>query len=648
MGLLGCICSSGADDDAGPVKSVAEPRPASIHPRRSEAKPPAEDGDLACQPRDAVTVAAGSLHNEGQHTAAQPKHREICNLRLCSMHPYIIRFKEAFLTDKYLAIVSEYASMGDLADYIDARRTRTRPPRGLPEEQARLFFQQLMVAVDFCHEKGIVNRDLKLENLLLAPCPEAGMAANPVIKLCDFGFSKDEYIDSACDTACGTPEYVAPEVLLTNQYSGRAADIWSAGVILYVMLTGRFPFKEAGDETLAQQTKLKAMFPRIVKAQYARPTWVSAGACGLISGMLTPDPAQRLTVKGVLTHPWFLQDLSPSAKAINSDLLKVSETLLTSFAAQSEDDILALVTEALHVPSKGGRTSMSRTPSLSSHASLLSPPSRPSTASLASLADSRSLPQRWSLDSSVAEKHHLASFGGTRMSEGSMPPRAKSGGMAVKLPSPADCITGSTPANNRQVYDKKRSTQDKFPRPESPSIPDIASYDDLFADGQILASVHSFGNRNPSSGSNHSQGSRMADGGWQPLSNAGWSLREMEATPASAAPSVASSGHRSGDKGSPAGSLHNMHGVRTSNAPVTPPQRPTAPRGTGAVLHAHPQGTLQPRAPPVSGSLRDRPPQTPPLARTTSTGSKPLNASKVHPRSRPADQRSSLPSQRSM
>ncbi|KAL0031961.1 hypothetical protein WJX79_009132 [Trebouxia sp. C0005] len=172
--------------------------------------------------------------------------REVLNQRLCFHHPHIIQFREVFLSTDHLAIVSEFAAGGDLADYID-RHQAIYKKASMTESNALWLFHQLVTGVNFCHQMGIANRDIKLENTLLMDLSE-----RPLVKLCDFGYSKDEYQGSACKTLCGTPEYVAPEVLARESYNGKAADVWSCGVVLYTLLTGTFPFRDPEEQRLSQ------------------------------------------------------------------------------------------------------------------------------------------------------------------------------------------------------------------------------------------------------------------------------------------------------------------------------------------------------------------------------------------------------------
>lgn len=268
--------------------------------------------------------------------------REVLNQRLCFMHPHVVQFYELFLTSEYLAIVTEFAAGGDLADYIDRHKASHRG-KSLSEDQARWLFQQLITGLDFCHQMGIANRDIKLENTLLSD-----RSAWPVLKLCDFGYSKDEYMESVCKTMCGTPEYVAPEVLLYNRYEGKSADIWSCGVMLYVMLTGAFPFRRKEDEGLNTTRLLQRMFPRIIKADYLRPKNISPECLDLLEKMLDVDPEERVTVGDIMQHPWYLQNLPAKMGHLNKDLLEspAEPTADGVYCQQSEEEILKITSKA--------------------------------------------------------------------------------------------------------------------------------------------------------------------------------------------------------------------------------------------------------------------------------------------------------------
>ncbi len=242
--------------------------------------------------------------------------REILNHRLCVVHPSIVQFKEVFLTPKYLAIAMEFACGGDMFEYVIKNKS-SLPCQGLSEDSARWFFQQLVVALEFCHELGIANRDIKLENLLLDDALPL-----PHVKICDFGYSKNEYVDSRPKTVSGTPDYIAPEVLLHDQYDGKKADVWSCGVMLYVVLTGVLPFAKRGDERGNNLVRLQQMFPRIVAADFNQPQHVSTECQHLLSRLLTADPEMRITTADVLRHPWFLHNLPAGMDLLNYNLLQ--------------------------------------------------------------------------------------------------------------------------------------------------------------------------------------------------------------------------------------------------------------------------------------------------------------------------------------
>ncbi|XP_066398351.1 CBL-interacting protein kinase 31-like isoform X3 [Miscanthus floridulus] len=161
----------------------------------------------------------------------------------------------------------------------------------LKEEEARTYFQQLINAVDYCHSRGVYHRDLKLENLLL------DVAGN--LKISDFGLSalSDQVKnDGLLHTTCGTPNYVAPEVIDDKGYDGALADLWSCGVILFVLLAGCLPFE---DDNIA------SLYKKISETQFTCPSWFSAGAKRLINRILDPNPSTRITIPQVQKDPWF-------------------------------------------------------------------------------------------------------------------------------------------------------------------------------------------------------------------------------------------------------------------------------------------------------------------------------------------------------
>lgn len=253
--------------------------------------------------------------------------REILNHR-CLLHPHIVQFKEVFLTPQYLGIAMEYAPGGDMFEFVVRKG-------GLKENEARWFFQQLIVAVDYVHRMGVANRDIKLENTLLDG------SARPLIKLCDFGYSKHEKFQSAPGSRVGTPAYLAPEVIMTTKgktYDGKKADIWSCGVMLFVMLAGAYPFERPEDRNDNQ--KLQKMIQRILKVEYELPKHISSECRDLLSRILVGDPQRRITVPEIQQHPWYLQDLPPGVKEMNDNLRMPTNGI------QTAEEIQAIVHQA--------------------------------------------------------------------------------------------------------------------------------------------------------------------------------------------------------------------------------------------------------------------------------------------------------------
>uniref|UniRef100_A0A7C9CXX2 non-specific serine/threonine protein kinase n=1 Tax=Opuntia streptacantha TaxID=393608 RepID=A0A7C9CXX2_OPUST len=258
--------------------------------------------------------------------------REIINHRsLC--HPNIIRFKEVVLTPTHLGIVMEYAAGGELFDRIC---TAGR----FSEDEARYFFQQLISGVSFCHSMQICHRDLKLENTLLD-----GNSA-PRLKICDFGYSKSSVLHSRPKSTVGTPAYIAPEVLSRREYDGKTADVWSCGVTLYVMLVGAYPFEDPQDPKNFRKT-----ITRIMAVQYKIPEYVriSQDCRHLLSQIFTTNPARRITIKEIKSHPWFVKNL-PKELTEQAQAIYYQRDNPSLSSLQSVDEIMKIVKEARNPP----------------------------------------------------------------------------------------------------------------------------------------------------------------------------------------------------------------------------------------------------------------------------------------------------------
>jgi len=261
---------------------------------------------------------------------------EILNHRTL-MHPHIIQFKEVFLTRECLCISMEYASGGDLFRYIVQNDS-------LPEKTARWFFQQLIIAVDYCHRKGIANRDIKLQNILLSGNCE-------LLKVCDFGYSKSDQWQSNAKSRVGTAAYLAPEVVSNpagQTYDGKISDIWSCGVVLYFLLVGAYPFERPEDREKKHKQRVQEMLQRIVDVDIRYPfkILVSPELLDLMMKIFVSDPQERITIEGIQRHPWFLRDLPDGAKEMNDTTCE----LRMPRGMQTEEEIKEIVSEAKTFP----------------------------------------------------------------------------------------------------------------------------------------------------------------------------------------------------------------------------------------------------------------------------------------------------------
>ena len=185
-------------------------------------------------------------------------------------------------------IIMEYCKLGELFDYIVEKKK-------LEEEEAAVFFYQLINGVEYIHSKGIAHRDLKPENLLLTE--------DKVLKIIDFGLSHEFSEEEFLKTKCGSPSYAAPEILAKPKYDGFKIDIWCCGIILYAMLCGYLPF-EGDDENENNNYKL---FKNILECEPEMPDFLSRISADLIKRILNPEPELRITIKKIKKHPFYLK-----------------------------------------------------------------------------------------------------------------------------------------------------------------------------------------------------------------------------------------------------------------------------------------------------------------------------------------------------
>lgn len=202
-------------------------------------------------------------------------------------HPNVVKFYEAYETDEKLYLVLELMQGGELFDRIIENECFT-------EKEAKDVLIPIIDAVNYCHELEIIHRDLKPENLLYETTDEGSL-----IKISDFGLARFVPNSSFATTACGTPGYIAPEILMCKGY-GKEVDVWSVGIILYILLWGYPPFFSDWNSELFEQIKAG-------KFEFHSPYWddVSEEAKDLVKKLLTVDPKKRITLEEAKEHKWF-------------------------------------------------------------------------------------------------------------------------------------------------------------------------------------------------------------------------------------------------------------------------------------------------------------------------------------------------------
>ncbi|KAF2740039.1 Pkinase-domain-containing protein [Polyplosphaeria fusca] len=237
-----------------------------------------------------VAIKIVPRHSTDQHHSQADRERadhskEIRTAREAAIvsllnHPYICGMRDVVRTNYHWYMLFEYVNGGQMLDYIISHGR-------LKEKQARKFARQIASALDYCHRNSIVHRDLKIENILISK--------NGDIKIIDFGLSNLFSPRSQLKTFCGSLYFAAPELLQAKQYTGPEVDVWSFGIVLYVLVCGKVPFD---DQSMPQ------LHAKIKKGHVDYPPWLSAECRNLIHRMLQTDPSQRMTLSEIMNHPW--------------------------------------------------------------------------------------------------------------------------------------------------------------------------------------------------------------------------------------------------------------------------------------------------------------------------------------------------------
>ncbi|XP_052426072.1 serine/threonine-protein kinase BRSK2-like isoform X2 [Carassius gibelio] len=206
--------------------------------------------------------------------------REIAILKLIE-HPHVLKLHDVYENNKYLYLVLEHVSGGELFDYL-VKKGRLTP------KEARKFFRQIISALHFCHSHSICHRDLKPENLLLDERNN--------IRIADFGMASLQVGDSLLETSCGSPHYACPEVIRGEKYDGRRADVWSCGVILFALLVGALPF---------DHDNLRQLLEKVKSGVFHMPHFIPPDCQALLRAMIEVNPEKRVTLEAIQKHAWY-------------------------------------------------------------------------------------------------------------------------------------------------------------------------------------------------------------------------------------------------------------------------------------------------------------------------------------------------------
>ncbi|KAG8180259.1 hypothetical protein JTE90_019540 [Oedothorax gibbosus] len=248
----------------------------------------------------------------------QKVEREIAIMKLIE-HPHVLGLFDVYENKKYLYLILEHVSGGELFDYL-VKKGRLTP------KEARRFFRQIISALDFCHSHSICHRDLKPENLLLDEKNN--------IRIADFGMASLQMDGSMLETSCGSPHYACPEVIRGEKYDGRRADVWSCGVILYALLVGALPFDD---------DNLRQLLEKVKRGVFHIPHFVPPECQDLLRGMIEVCPDKRMTLAEVTRHPWVIAG-SKSELELELPMKEAVQTHIIPTVEDLDPDVLSSMT----------------------------------------------------------------------------------------------------------------------------------------------------------------------------------------------------------------------------------------------------------------------------------------------------------------
>ena len=253
-----------------------------------------------------VAIKSFKKTKEAKHNSNMNKILYETGLMKRFNHPNITKILEVFHDEEYMLIIMEYINGGNLFNFVKKRRK-------LSEKTAKFLFRQIILGIKHIHSQNIVHRDIKLENIIID--------LNNNVKICDFGIGKViNSPDELLYDKCGTPMYMAPEIILSNKkngYKGFPVDIWSSGITLYIMLSGTLPFtvknksiEELSLKDMKNKKESSDLKYQIVNGYPKKIKKISSEAKDLLAGLLNKNPDKRLTCDEILNHPWLKDDFN--------------------------------------------------------------------------------------------------------------------------------------------------------------------------------------------------------------------------------------------------------------------------------------------------------------------------------------------------